>query len=245
MLSPANLEKTNQPQYLRIRDQLEQQIRAGALPVGARLPSERELCNLYDTTRVTIREALVQLESSGLIYREDRKGWFITPPRLRLNPVVTTNFHRIVREQGGEPKTVLLDKSRQVVPPELMAALELKPFDSLFLLRRLRYANGRAVCYCENHCLPERVPGLLEQDLNGSLTELYAEQYGLQYARMKLSFHPTALPEAVAPLLGATAGLPALLLRRLNFDQHGRVLDYDIEYWRHDSLEIEVETQSS
>jgi len=118
-----------------------------------------------------------------------------------------------------------LEKSRQAVPPALMAQLQLKPFDSLFLLKRLRYANGRAICYCENHCLPERVPGLLELDLNGSLTEIYQAHYDLHYARMQVRFFPTALPDEVAKALGATAGLPALRLERLNFDQHGRVLD--------------------
>ncbi|MBS0976002.1 UTRA domain-containing protein, partial [Serratia rubidaea] len=41
----------------------------------------------------------------------------------------------------------------------------------------------------------------------------------------------------------AMVGLPALLLRRLNYDRQGRILDFDIEYWRHDSLRIEVDTQ--
>ena len=45
-----------------------------------------------------------------------------------------------------------------------------------------------------------------------------------------------------AQALGVMDGRPALLLRRLNYDQHGRVLDLDIEYWRHDSLRIEVDT---
>ena len=96
----------------------------------------------------------------------------------------------------------MLEKSRQAVPPALMAQLQLKPFDSLFLLKRLRYANGRAICYCENHCLPERVPGLLELDLNGSLTEIYQAHYDLHYARMQVRFFPTALPDEVAKALG-------------------------------------------
>ncbi len=233
----------SKPQYLQIKDALANQILAGGLAPNDKLPSERLLGELYGTTRVTIREALVQLEANGLIYREDRRGWFVTPPRFRLNPRRTSNFHQIVREQGGEPRTELLEKSRQAVPPALMAQLQLKPFDSLFLLKRLRYANGRAICYCENHCLPERVPGLLELDLNGSLTEIYQAHYDLHYARMQVRFFPTALPDEVAKALGATAGLPALRLERLNFDQHGRVLDFDLEYWRHDSLEIEVDTQ--
>jgi phosphonate utilization transcriptional regulator PhnR len=236
-------EPGNKPQYLRIKDELTRQILGGGLAPGTKLPSERTLCELFATTRVTIREALVQLESSGLIYREDRRGWFITPPRLRLNPTVSTNFHRIVSEQGGEPRTQLLEKGRQAAPPDIMARMGLKPFDRIYLLKRLRFANGRALCYCENFILPERVPGLLDLDLNGSLTELYARHYQLHYTRMNLRFYPTSLPDHVASLLNATAGLPALLLHRLNYDQHGRIVDYDLEYWRHDSLEIEVETR--
>lgn len=231
------------PQYLQIKDALVAQIQAGGLAANDKLPSERLLGELYNTTRVTIREALIQLEANGLIYREERRGWFVSPPRFRLNPRRTSNFHQIVREQGGIPRTELLEKSRQAAPPALLSRLLLKPFDSIFLLKRLRFANSRAICYCENHCLPERVLGLLDLNLNGSLTELYQTHYGLHYARMQVTFYPTALPDDVARHLGATVGLPALRLERLNFDQYGRVLDFDLEYWRHDSLEIEVDTQ--
>ncbi|OMQ26767.1 phosphonate utilization transcriptional regulator PhnR [Serratia oryzae] len=231
------------PQYLQIKDALITQIKAGGLTAHDKLPSERLLGELYGTTRVTIREALVQLEANGLIYRQDRRGWFVTPPRFRLNPRRTSNFHQIVSEQGGKPRTELLEKSRIAVPPALLSRLSLKTFDSVFLLKRLRFANDRAICYCENYCLPKRVPGLLDLDLNGSLTELYQSHYGLHYARMQVTFYPTALPDEVASQLRATAGLPALRLERLNFDQHGQVLDFDLEYWRHDSLEIDVDTQ--
>ena len=110
------------------------------------------------------------------------------------------------------------------------------------MLTRLRYAVGRPVCYCENHCLPARVPELLRHDLNGSLTEIYQTHYDLIYTSMHLSFYPTSMPPQAAEALGVMEGRPALLLRRLNYDQHGRILDYDIEYWRHDSLRIEVDT---
>ncbi|MGL4457852.1 MAG: GntR family transcriptional regulator, partial [Plesiomonas shigelloides] len=111
------------PQYLRIKDELTRQIHAGGLH---KLPSERQLCELFSTTRVTIREALAQLEASGLIYRQDRRGWFVSPPRLRLNPRVTSNFHQIVAEQGGEAKTEVLDAARQPVPPALRERLGMK-----------------------------------------------------------------------------------------------------------------------
>ncbi len=177
-----------------------------------------------------------------MIYRADRRGWFVTPERLWLDPTQNTNFHKLCLEQGREPKTVLLDGRPAAVPLDVMAPLALQPFDQVYLLTRLRYADGRPVCYCENHCLPARVPELLRHDLNGSLTEIYQTHYELIYTSMHLSFYPTSMPPQAAEALGVMEGRPALLLRRLNYDQHGRILDYDIEYWRHDSLRIEVDT---
>ncbi|BBQ81516.1 MULTISPECIES: phosphonate utilization transcriptional regulator PhnR [Enterobacteriaceae] len=230
------------PQYQLIKAQLQARIQSGALKSGDKLPSERELCAIFNTTRITLRESLAQLEASGLIWRADRRGWFVTPERLWLDPTQNTNFHKLCREQGREPKTALLSGALTTVPVEAMEPLQLQPFDQIYLLTRLRSADGRAVCYCENHCLPARVPELLQYDLNGSLTEVYESHYNLVYTSMHLSFYPTAMPAQAAQALGVMEGRPALLLRRLNYDQYGRVLDLDIEYWRHDSLRIEVDT---
>lgn len=229
------------PQYLLIKAQLQARIQNGALKSGDKLPSERELCALFNTTRITVRESLAQLESSGVIYRADRRGWFVTPERLwliRRRIPTSTSCART----GREPKTVLLDGRLAAVPLDVMAPLALQPFDQIYLLTRLRHADGRAICYCENHCLPAVVPELLRHDLNGSLTEIYQTHYDLIYTSMHLSFWPTSMPPQAAEALGVMEGRPALLLRRLNYDQHGRILDYDIEYWRHDSLRIEVDT---
>jgi phosphonate utilization transcriptional regulator PhnR len=231
-----------QPQYLLIKAQLQARIQSGALKSGDKLPSERELCAIFNTTRVTIRESLAQLESSGAIYRSERRGWFVTPERLWLDPTQNTNFHKLCLEQSRQPKTKLLEGKVVTVPVEAMTPLQLQPFEQIYLLTRLRYADDRAVCYGENHCLPARVPELLSHDLNGSLTEVYEQHYGLIYTSMHLSFYPTAMPPQAASALGVAVGRPALLLQRLNYDQHGRILDYDVEYWRHDSLRIEVDT---
>ncbi|CAG9431042.1 phosphonate utilization transcriptional regulator PhnR [Providencia alcalifaciens] len=231
-----------QPQYLLIKAQLQARIQSGALKSGDKLPSERELCAIFNTTRVTIRESLAQLESSGAIYRSERRGWFVTPERLWLDPTQNTNFHKLCLEQSRQPKTKLLEGKVVTVPVEAMTPLQLQPFEQIYLLTRLRYADDRAVCYSENHCLPARVPELLSHDLNGSLTEVYEQHYGLIYTSMHLSFYPTAMPPQAASALRVAVGRPALLLQRLNYDQHGRILDYDVEYWRHDSLRIEVDT---
>ncbi|MBS0974947.1 GntR family transcriptional regulator, partial [Serratia rubidaea] len=96
------------PHYLQIKAQLQSRITSGALKAGDKLPSERELCAAFATTRITIRESLAQLEASGAIYRADRRGWFVTPARLWLDPTQNTNFHRLCQEQGRQARTALL-----------------------------------------------------------------------------------------------------------------------------------------
>ncbi|WP_411900489.1 UTRA domain-containing protein, partial [Salmonella enterica] len=127
----------------------------------------------------------------------------------------TTNCHKLCRWQGREPKTALLSGVLTTVPVEVMEHLQLQPLDQIYLLTRLRYADGRAVCYCENHCLPSRVPELLQYDLNGRLTELYESHSNHVYTSLHLSFYPTAMPAQAAQALCVMEGCPARLLLTL------------------------------
>ncbi|MBG6731110.1 GntR family transcriptional regulator [Pseudomonas aeruginosa] len=109
-------------QYLRIRDQLAADIAQGVLQV--KLPSERELAERFLCTRITLREALQQLETEGLVYRENRRGWFVAPPRIRYNPTRTTGFMEYVSAQGRQPRTETLPAAPRAAGAALAAKLK-------------------------------------------------------------------------------------------------------------------------
>lgn len=52
---------------------------------------------------------------------------------------------------------------------------------------------------------------------------------------------PTALHAEAAACLKVAAGSPALRITRVNRDQHGRIIDCDLEFWRHDAIHVSVE----
>ncbi|MFD0547580.1 GntR family transcriptional regulator [Streptomyces mexicanus] len=66
------------PAYLRIRHELEQRIRSGALPPGSRLPTEAELQQQYAVGRATAQRVLTELAQAGLVERHRRRGSFVT-----------------------------------------------------------------------------------------------------------------------------------------------------------------------
>ncbi|WP_263138601.1 UTRA domain-containing protein [Pseudomonas sp. RIT-PI-AD] len=220
---------------------LQRQIEHGLLPLGGKLPAERKLSELFDTTRITLREALGQLEAQGLIYREERRGWFVSPPRVDYNPLVRSHFHAMVGEQGRVPATEVIGARLLPAPVEICELLELPALSAVIQIRRARRIDGRLVLYVEHYLNPLYFPGILGFDLTRSLTELYAREYRIHYGRVRFDMVPTALHPEAAAALRVTPGSPALRIVRLNRDQHDRLIDCDLEFWRHDAIQVRVE----
>jgi DNA-binding GntR family transcriptional regulator len=227
-----------------IREALLAQIDGGSLPPGGKLPSERELAELFSTTRITLKDALLALEAEGRIYREDRRGWFVAPPRLIYNPQYRSHFHEMVTRQQREVSTRVLSVRTVLATPALSQELELAPMSRLYQIRRLRSLDGRVVMYVEHHLKPARFPDILDKDLSRSLTLIYESDYGIRYGRSRFDITPSAARGEVAQALTLAEGSPILLVFRINYDQHGQIIDCDHEYWRHDAIRITVDSQT-
>lgn len=219
---------------------LTQRIQSGEFSEG-RLPSERLLSEHYATTRITLREALGQLEGLGLIYREVRKGWFVSPPRILYNPLQRSHFHAMVREQGRVALTEVIEAQEVVGDSYVSAKLGIDAGKTLYCIRRRRRIDDRAVLYVEHYLNPDYFPGILDADLTRSLTDTYEQQYGIRYGRVRFDMVPTLLPEQATQALKITTASPGLFITRVNRDQHDRIIDCDLEYWRYDALHVDVE----
>ncbi|MBP8186077.1 MAG: UTRA domain-containing protein, partial [Pseudomonas sp.] len=61
------------------------------------------------------------------------------------------------------------------------------------------------------------------------------------YGRVRFDILPTALQTEAASTLKLAVGSPALRITRVNRDQHGRIIDCALEFWRHDAIHVSVE----
>lgn len=226
-------------QYVKIKDSIVEQIESGMLSPRQKLPAERKLAESFDTTRVTLREALSLLEAEGRIYREDRRGWFISPPPLKYDPTQTLNFTNMAQAQQRTPKTELLAAKGILANKQAANLLGLQPFSDVYRVDRVRYLEDRPVVYVTNYIRPELFANLLDFDLSNSLTDIYREHYGVVYEKIRYRISTSTLLGETAQALRATSGTPAMVVERINYDQNGELIDCDIEYWRHDAISIE------
>jgi DNA-binding GntR family transcriptional regulator len=233
----------DQRQYLALRDRFALQIERGGLLPGAKFPSERALQFETGLARGTIREALFQLEAEGLIYRRDRSGWYVSPPPVVYDPTRWVSFLTYVAEQGRTPSTETLDVTLEPMGEAAAAVFGDKPSSLVYVLRRRRSIDGRPVLVERILVHPDVAPGLSEHDLDSSLTALLQDRYGVTMARTRVEMQPCALVREEASLLGAKSGSPGLLVLRTCFDAKGRVVEYDEEHWRHDTVRILVDTR--
>ncbi|MCF5863190.1 UTRA domain-containing protein [Aeromonas veronii] len=223
---------------------LRRYIGSGQLGAGQQLPAERALSERFATTRITIKEALSSLEADGLIYRAERRGWFVAPPRLTYDPAIHTHFHQWIGEQQRTAETRVLAHGSELASSELCRWMGLEPFTPLYEIRRLRLIDGRPVLHVSHHLLASRFPDIASAPLASSLTELYQQRYGIGQGGASLEITPSAARGAIARALNLAEGSAVLRLVRVNYDERGGLVDCDIEHWRPDAIRICLDTRA-
>ncbi|PTQ69167.1 UTRA domain-containing protein [Pseudomonas sp. GV071] len=233
-----------QSQFLRIRDQLAADLAQGVLAPQGKLPVERDLAERFGCTRVTLRQALQQLEVEGLIYRKNRSGWYVCPPRIRYDPTRISGFMEYVTAQGRTPQTECLSAEQRPAGAWLAKRMGLANAEEpVFFLQRRRWVDGRPVLLELNALVANWCPELLQADLNTSLTTLLREQFGRVQSRCELTMHPGTVNEQQAELLQLTPGSSSFYLERLNFGEADQPVEFDQEFWRPDALAVVVDTR--
>ena len=185
------------------------------------MPAERALSERFATTRITIKEALSSLEADGLIYRAERRGWFVAPPRLTYDPAIHTHFHQWIGEQQRTAETRVLAHGSELASSELCRWMGLDPFTPLYEIRRLRLIDGRPVLHVSHHLLASRFPDIASAPLASSLTELYQQRYGIGQGGASLEITPRRRGDH-RPRPQSGGGEPVLRLVRVNYDERGR-----------------------
>ncbi len=204
-----------------------------------RMPTERELAEQFQTTRLTVRRVLDRLGHEGKVYRTQGAGTFVSEPRIAKS-VELTSFSTDMKARGLKPGSLAAQVERVSAGADIGAELQISPRDPVIHITRIRTADGVPMCLEHSYMPADVVPGLEERDLDGSLYELLSQTYGLQAEKAEQSIRATVLDAADAKALSVPEFSPAFLVRRVAFDNHGRRIEFALSTYRADRYSYEM-----
>ncbi|ANG62926.1 hypothetical protein A8C75_10795 [Marinobacterium aestuarii] len=224
-----------------VAQDLQQGIARGLSVPGARLESERSISQRLGTSRVTVREGLKLLEAEGVIYRSNRRGWYLTPARILYDPSRSAFFMDLLAGQGVTPFSRVLDQQTINADAPLAAQMGVSPGEPLLFLSRVRGAEDRPLCLDQVWLRSALLPGIAERNLEPSVSAVLREHYGQDYSRQTLNIRASTLTSAQAETLLAPVGYSCIRIDRLVRDGAGQVVECDTEIWRHEALQLSMD----
>ncbi|WP_433509469.1 GntR family transcriptional regulator [Nonomuraea sp. CA-143628] len=210
--------------HVRIRKVLEERIRGGQWGPGTRIPTEVELCEEFEVSRITVQRALRDLADAGLIVRFRRRGSFVAQAVGQNNLLRFTGLLIQGPETHGDHRVL----SAQVLPAD-RARLRLPGVpdaEAVIEMERHKLGADGHVLNTELHVLPFRLaPDLLDQPLEPLTTHAYLRDRGVELTRARLYVDPHVLDEAQAALFGLPPGTPVFRWLRETWTRKGEIAE--------------------
>lgn len=218
------------PLYLQVQEMLQEMIGGTEFSPGDKIPSERELSEQLDVSRMTVRRAIDNLVRMGLLERDSTSGTRVSLPKVGrlLDDRRSVGISQLLMAEGAQPGNKLLQFEIIRAPQKIAERLDLRLGSRVVVIRRLRLINETPFCLETSYLPAERVPGLAAQDLmaNQSLYQLLRERYSIEHGSSdrEIGLSYATINEAEALQLQLYD--PVLLSRSLVFDQDGKPFEY-------------------
>lgn len=214
--------------------------------------SEAEICAAFGVSRISAKHALDDLVKEGYISRIQGKGSFVTYTPIEHMVMGLYNFNDEMRKHDLAPSTKVLefreirigDLSNEDIKFELKNHMYLEDHDTVYYIRRLRYANGNLI-FLDNSYLSTRFcPSIQPEDLTNyeDLDALMQNKFRLNVTRGQEFLFAGAVNAEEADLLGVNIGSPALKVMRINYAM-GNPVEFDYRISRGETYRYRIDLQ--
>jgi GntR family transcriptional regulator len=201
------------PLYQQLKAILLEKIASGEFPPQSRLPSERELSETYNMSRMTVRQAFSELAQEGWIYTQQGKGTFVNAQKFS-QPLVITGFTERMRALGFKPSSTIIDQHIEEASGDVANQLTLLPGSPVFFIHRVRHADGVPILLERAYVSLELCPRVADHDYSQqSLYEVLRSGCNINLLRADQTLEAVLARPEEARLLQLK--LPAALMLRL------------------------------
>lgn len=210
------------PLYEQLKNAIIEDIQAQIYKPGDRMPSEAELEEVYQVSRITVRRAVKELCEEKILVRRQGKGTFVLSTGVRTRIDRVTGFHDSMGSQGRKVRTEVLEKSVIQVNASYATDLQIEEGDDVVYLKRIMYADDIPMMVDTCYIPLKRFPGIFEK-LEGevSLFHILQRDYQAKMDRFYKVLKVRKATKEIARYLQCKTGDPMFDLFKINYDDEG------------------------
>ncbi|MEU3193453.1 GntR family transcriptional regulator [Streptomyces sp. NPDC006992] len=243
LFTPDSVELNRKlPLWYQVSQSLRASILGRAPQAPDRLPPEDRLAEHYGVSVLTMRQALKELETEGLISRHRRRGTFIEPEARRARPVrLLGSVDTIVAQQSGEP-TTLLGHGPEPVPAELAEYFPGQQEAMAYRRLRCERESGEPTNWACNLVRRDVADHIDPADLRRDwpMTKVLRDAVGVRISRITDTVEARLADPETARLLRVPLLSPILHYTGVTYDEAGRVVDVVRIHYRGDRFAFSV-----
>lgn len=208
--------------YVRVAGRLREQILAGELSPGAKLSSERDLCERFGTSRVTVRRALRTLEEERLIVRRHGSGTYVGVRPERRIPLMI-DYTSSMQDHAPSLDRRLLVSRRERADTFAAETLQLAEDAEILYVERVDYLDGQPVAWDRGYIAAAYAAGLKKTHLaQVEFSDGWPRACGFEIESCRQTVEAVPANALVSRQLGIPRSRPVLKSTELYLAQHER-----------------------
>ena len=238
--------KNNQPTslYYQLAERLREQIAAGKLRAGDKLDSERDLSFQHGMSRMTVRQALGQLEREGLLIVKSGVGTFVAEPKLTYDAVNLLGFTETMLGKTGTLSSKVISQKLILASAPISQALKLTSPQEIIEIKRVRLIDKVPMAIETSYLPAQRFAGL--ETMNLSRASLYAileDLYNVKPYVAEQTIEASTASSLEQKLLKIDKRISVLQIEGTSFDQNHRPVEFFRSSFRGDRFKVSVISQ--
>lgn len=232
------------PLYSQIRELLRFRILDGTYRSHQQMPSENEMVVAFGVSRITIRQALNDLQKEGLIFKIHGKGTFVSKPKAVQNLMRLEGLGEALSGGGHEIYSRVLDYRAMRAGQQIAARLRLGERDEVMEIRRVRLLDREPISLDVTY-LPLAIgQRIIREDLpRRDIFVILENDYGIALGNAELQIEAIAADAMLAAALNLSAGAPVLRIERLTYTADHTPLDFEYLYYRGDAFQYRLDLE--
>ena len=225
------------PLYSQVRELLRERILGGHYKPHDQMPSENDMVHAFGVSRITVRQALADLQRQGLIFKIHGKGTFVAKSKAVQSLARLEGFGEAMSVSGHQTFSRVTGHRVLRAGALVAARLDLSERDEVMEIRRVRFLDKEPISVDVTYVPVAIGRRLVTEDLQSRDIFLILENdYGYSLEHAELNIEAIVADHELAAALGIEQGAPVLRIERLTYTAGRRPIDFEFLYYRGDAF---------